>query len=347
MFQTLIELTRIDGVSGNEEQVRKYIEEQVEKYGLEHMTDTIGNLIVKAGGKGGDLKVMLAAHMDEVGLIVNRITDEGKLKFAAVGGFDTRILTGQHVRVGDAKIPGVIGYKSIHLQEKKERESAVKLKDLYIDIGAKDKADAEKYIKLGDYAAFSSEPVLFGQNRLKAKALDDRAGCAVLLDLVKEKWPFELYACFTVQEEIGLRGARVAAKRVAPDIAVVLEGTTSADAPEVSGHEISTETGKGPALTFIDRTSIADSMLLKHFESTAKNESIPFQWKQTVSGGNDAGKIQVSGSGVRVLSVSVPCRYIHSPVSVLDINDLENMKKLVKKALLTLPMVFDGRQRND
>ncbi|NLG87871.1 MAG: M42 family metallopeptidase [Clostridiaceae bacterium] len=347
MIRTLIELTKIDGVSGDEEQVRKYIEERVEKYGLEHMTDTIGNLIVRAGENSGNLKVMLAAHMDEVGLIINHITDDGKLKFAAVGGFDTRILTGQHVRIGDSKIPGVIGYKSIHLQEKKERESAVKLKDLYIDIGAKDREDAEKYIKLGDFAAFSSEPVFFGKNRLKAKALDDRAGCAVLLELVKEKWPFELYACFTVQEEVGLRGATVAAKRVAPDIAVVIEGTTCADVPEVSGHEISTEIGKGPALTFIDRTAIADSILLRHFESTAKKESIPFQWKQTVSGGNDAGKIQVSGSGVRVIAVSVPCRYIHSPVSVLDIYDLENTKELVKKALLTLPLVFDGRQKND
>lgn len=345
MIRTLIELTRLDGVSGNEEQVRNYIAGQVEKYGLEYMTDTVGNLIVKTGGKSGNNKVMLAAHMDEVGLIINHITDDGKLKFAAVGGFDARILAAQHVRIGDSKIPGVIGCKPIHLQEKKERENAVELKELYIDIGAKDREDAEKYIKLGDYAAFSGEPVFFGKNRLKAKALDDRAGCAVLLELLKEKWPFELYACFTVQEEIGLRGARVAAKRVTPDIAVVLEGTTCADIPEVSGHERSTEMGKGPALTFGDRTAIADSMLLRHFETTAINESIPFQWKQTVSGGNDAGKIQTSGSGVRVLAVSVPCRYIHSPVSVLDINDLENMKELVNKALLTLPEVFNGRQQ--
>ncbi len=345
MIGTLLELTQLDGVSGDEDVVMEYILNRVKEERLEYRVDTIGNLIVSGKGTKGRPKVMLAAHMDEVGFIINHITDDGKLKFATIGGMDSRILTGLHVHIGPKKVPGVIGYKSIHLQDKKERENAVKMKNLYMDIGAKDRKEAESLVELGDYAAFAGRPVLFGEDRLKAKALDDRAGCAILLALLKEKWPFELYACFTVQEEVGLRGARLAARRISPDIAVVVEGTTCSDVPEVEGHAISTELGKGPALTFVDRTSIGDRQLIEHFATVAREKEIPFQWKQTATGGNDAGKIQVSNAGVKILSVSVPCRYIHSPVSVLDKNDLNNTYALVKNALLSLPQVFHGRNQ--
>lgn len=340
MIQKLIELTKIDGISGDEQDVRDYILSHVKENSLQYVIDSMGNLIVKCKSSGqSQLKVMLAAHMDEVGMMIKDITEDGKLKFVTAGGMDSRILPGQHVRVGTDKIPGVIAQKSIHLQDKEERESVVKLKNLYIDIGAKDKCDALSLVSLGDYAAFSSESVLFGENRLKAKALDDRAGCVILLELLQKVWPFELYACFTVQEEVGLRGARVAANRVMPDIGIVIEGTTCADVPGVKEHEQSTLLGKGPALSFADRTSIGDRELLKHFEKTAQEEKIPYQWKQTATGGNDAGRIQTSGAGVKVITVSVPCRYIHSPVSVLDIKDLENMRDLVEKALEKLPQM--------
>lgn len=340
MKEKLAELTKLDGISGDEQKVREFIIQNLDK-SLQHYTDNIGNLIVKGKSSGAsNLKVMLAAHMDEVGFMVNKITDDGKLKFSAVGGIDSRILIGQHVRVGDDKIPGVIGYKSIHLQDKDERESAVELESLYIDIAAKNKENAEEFVNTGDYVAFSSEPVFFGENKIKAKALDDRAGCVVLMELLKEVWPFELYACFTVQEEVGLRGARVAANRVKPDVGIVLEGTTCADVPQVKKHEMSTVMGEGPTLSFADRTSIADRDLLSHFQKTAEEEGIPYQWKRTTTGGNDAGRIQTSGTGVKTLTVSVPCRYIHSPVSVLDISDLENMLNLVSKALHTLPKVL-------
>lgn len=266
MVRKLAELTRIDGISGNEHEVRNYIIQNLEDKFLKHYTDNIGNLIVKGKTDGSSgLKVMLSAHMDEVGLMVNYITEDGKLKFSPVGGLDSRILAGQHVRVGRDRIPGVIGYKSIHLQDKSERESVIKLKNLYIDIAAKDRENAEEYVKTGDYAAFASEPVFFGESRIKAKALDDRAGCAVLMELLKEVWPFELYACFTVQEEVGLRGALVAANRIKPDIGIVLEGTTCADVPKVKEHEMSTVMGEGPALSFADRTSLADRELFTTF----------------------------------------------------------------------------------
>jgi len=338
MVRKLAELTKIDGISGNEQGVREFIIQNLADKSLKFYNDSIGNLIVKGKSVGtSSLKVMVAAHMDEVGFMVNYITDDGKLKFSPVGGIDSRILIGQHVRVGRNKIPGVIGYKSIHLQDKSERESAVKIKNLYIDIAAKDKENALEMVNTGDYVAFASEPVFFGENRIKAKALDDRAGCAVLMELLEEVWPFEFYACFTVQEEVGLRGALVAANRLKPDIGIVLEGTTCADVPKVKEHEVSTVMGKGPSLSFADRTSLADRELLEHFFRTAEKEKIPYQWKTTVSGGNDAGRIQTSGTGVKTLVVSVPCRYIHSPVSVLDLNDLENMLKLVSRGLHTLP----------
>ena len=340
-MERLAELTRLDGISGNEHIVRNYIKQELAGESLEHFTDSIGNLIVKGKSNGtSNLKVMLAAHMDEVGLMITYITEDGKLKFSTIGGMDSRILIGQHVRVGDKKIPGVIGYKPIHLQDKAERESAVKLKSLYIDIAAKDKENAQQLVNTGDYAAFASEPVFFGEERIKAKALDDRAGCLVIMELLKEVWPFELYACFTVQEEVGLRGATVAVNRVKPDVGIVLETTTCADLPEVKEHEVSTVMGAGPTLSFADRSSIGDRDLIDHFVKTSEKEGIPFQWKRTMAGGNDAGKIQTSGAGVKTLAVSIPCRYIHSPVSVLDLNDLKNMLNLVGKALHTLPQAL-------
>lgn len=348
MVRKLMELTKIDGISGDEQDVCNYILDYVKGKSLQYYIDSIGNLIVKCNSSGqSPLKVMLAAHMDEVGLMIKEITEDGKLKFVTAGGMDSRILPGQHIRVGTDKIPGVIGQKSIHLQDKEERESVVRLKDLYIDIGAKDKSDASRLVTLGDYAAFASEPVMFGENSLKAKALDDRAGCVILLELLQRVWPFELYACFTVQEEVGLRGARLAANRVKPDIAFVIEGTTCADVPGVSEHERSTLLGRGPALSFADRTSIGDRDLIEHVVKTAKEENIPYQWKQTATGGNDAGEIQTSRAGVKVITISVPCRYIHSPVSVLNIKDLENMRSLVEKALERLPLTFMGGSKND
>jgi putative aminopeptidase FrvX len=344
MINKLMELTRLDGISGDEQPVRQAILAGMKDQALQYHTDSIGNLIVKAKTSGRcNFRVMLSAHMDEVGFMITGLAEDGKLKFATVGGMDPRILIGQQVRVGAKKLPGVIGYKSIHLQDKTERESVAKLKNLYIDIGAKDREQAESLVTPGDYAAFASEPVLFGKTRLKAKALDDRAGCVIQMELLKEVWPFELVACFTVQEEVGLRGARVAANSVQPDISVILEGTTCADVPGVKEHEASTVLGKGPAISFADRTSIGDRELIDHFVKTAEAEGIPYQWKQTVSGGNDAGRIQTSGKGVRVVTISAPCRYIHSPVSCLDTNDFENIHRLVRAALLNLPHLLQGR----
>ncbi|GAE86898.1 M42 family metallopeptidase [Acetivibrio straminisolvens] len=326
------ELTELNGVSGNEDEVRKFIKAEAEKYADSITEDSMGNLICYKKGMSSKYRVMLSAHMDEVGFMVTGYED-GLLKFASIGGIDERILPGKRVLVGDKRIPGVIGSKPIHLQEKIERGNNIKQKNMYIDIGAEKKEEAEKLAPLGEYIAFHSPYTEFGDGCIKAKALDDRIGCAILLEILKETYRFDLYVCFTVQEEIGLRGAGIAAFRVNPDIAIVVEGTTCSDVPGAREHEYSTVMGQGAALTVMDRTSYPNKRLVEFMYKTAIDKNIPVQYKQTTTGGNDAGKIQLTREGVVVASVSVPCRYIHSPVSVMNRRDYESCLKLVKAVL--------------
>lgn len=279
---------------------------------------------------------MLSAHMDEVGFMVIGHGDNGTLKFKNIGGMDERILPGKRVVVGEKRIPGIIGCKPIHLQERDERGNNFKLKSMYIDIGADKKDEAEKLAPLGEFIAFDSEYIEFGDDVIKAKALDDRVGCAVMLETLRGEYGFDLYACFTVQEEIGLRGAEVAAYGVAPDLALVLEGTTCSDVPDVEAYDYSTILGGGAALTIMDRTSYPDRNLVSFIYNLARKNEINIQFKNTNKGGNDAGKIQGVRSGVKVASISVPCRYIHSPVSVMSRKDYESIKEVLNLVLGTL-----------
>src|SRR5690554_1041946 len=217
MVEVLKRLTEARGVTGNENEVRDIVLELIAQTGAEAWVDRMGNVIAEKKGRKGGKKVMLAAHMDEVGFIVSHISDNGMLKFKPVGGIDQRILLSKRVLIGKNAVPGVIGVKAIHLQEPNERNNVIKQIQMYIDIGAKSRDEAEKLVKIGDYASFDSRFVEFGDNKVKAKALDDRAGCSILLELLKETYDFDLIACFTVQEEIGLRGAEVAAYHVEPD----------------------------------------------------------------------------------------------------------------------------------
>jgi len=333
MDELLKRLTEAHGVSGDEGEIRDIL--KIESAGLadEVSIDKMGNLIAfKKGTKGGK-KLMLCAHMDEVGLIIHSIADNGTLKFSTVGSIDPRVLISKKVRIGKKKIPGILGLKAIHLQEPEERKTIVKTKQLYIDIGAKSRDEALKIVNIGDYAAFDVEYLPFGQGRIKAKALDDRLGCSVLLDVLKNRYPCDLYACFTVQEEIGTRGAGVAAFNIKPSMALIIEGTTCSDVPGVDEHMRSTKLGKGPAITVMDRTSYSNKDMVNKLIETAKNENIPYQMKESVTGGNDAGAIHVSGEGIKTAVVSVPCRYIHSPNSVADMNDYYSTSRLVEAFL--------------
>jgi endoglucanase len=230
----------------------------------------------------------------------------------------------------------VIGFKPVHLLEPEERNSNMKQKSLYIDIGADKKEEAEKLAPLGEQICFFSEYTEFGESCVKAKALDDRAGCAILLEALKEECEYDLYACFTVQEEVGLRGSGVAAYAVQPDIAFIFEGTASSNVAGVPEHLHSTRLGEGPVLTVMDMASYGDKGLFNFVAGLAAASNIKTQVKQTVTGGNDAGRIQQQGKGVKVLSISMPCRYIHSPVSVMSLKDFENGIRLARLIIQNL-----------
>ena len=327
----LEKLSNLPGVSGDEGAVRQAIIEKLEGLPLKRRTDSMGNLLVSKGTERPSApRIMLSAHMDEVGLIVVSIEESGHLRFKPLGGIDSRVLVSKRVRVGPEKIPGVIGAKAIHLQKPEERKKPFAADQLYIDIGAKNKEEAEKHLSIGAYVSFDTECVPIGGGCYRGKAFDDRAGCAVLLELLREKNNLSFDAAFTVQEEVGLRGARVAAYTLRPQIALAVEATAAADTPGTKEEYSATVLGKGPALSFMDRTLIADRGILQDLIKAAEGAAIPFQLRRTTGGGTDAGAISLSREGVRAGVVAVPCRYIHSPCGVLKESDLQHTLALVR-----------------
>jgi endoglucanase len=237
------------------------------------------------------------------------------------------------VTVGEQKVPGVIGIKPYHLVSAKEELAVPRTDELYIDIGAKDKADALKWVHLGDQVAFRSDAVEFGSGFLKAKAIDDRAGCAVLLNLLAEPLPMDCTFVFTAQEEVGARGAFGAAFSVTPEIAMILEGTTAADCSTAEEHRQVCWPGRGPVLSLMDGGAIYDRALFELLKTTAEEEGIPWQVKHYLSGGTDAQAIQRTKVGVRVCGISAAVRYLHTPSSVCAVSDLEHMFALARAFL--------------
>lgn len=319
------------GVSGAEGEIRDIIIPEIKEYCDDLTVDTMGNIIAFKKGESSDKKVMLSAHMDEVGFIISGITDKGYLEFKKVGGIDTRVIISKNVLVGKNKIPGVIGMKAIHLQSKGEREEVPKVKSLFIDIGAKDKEDAEKHVELGDYVSFATKYADFGDGKIKAKAIDDRVGCYILTKLIKEPVKYDTYFCFTVQEEVGLRGAKIVAYRIKPDIALVIESTTCADVYNVPSQSEVTNLGKGVAISIMDRSTIVNRDYVSFLQKIS--DGINVQYKKTTAGGNDAGAIHQTGTGVLTASLSVPCRYLHSPVGIASKDDILATEKLAKRFL--------------
>ena len=332
LFEDLRILCELPGVSGREEPVRDYIISQLPD-DVTYETDALGNLYVeKKGANPPKNKVALFAHMDEVGLMVTYITDEGYLKFDEVGGIDPAVLIGRTVRL-ECGLVGVIALKALHLCKGDESKKIPELRDLCIDIGAKDRAEAEQYVPLGSWAVYRSDYVEFGDSRVKMKALDDRIGCALLLDLIRSDLPYDTTFVFTVQEEVGARGAAAAAFKVQPDISVILETTTAGDICGVEGEQKACVLEGGPVVSYMDRVTVYDHALYTLAMDTAKAAGIPAQTKTRVAGGNDASTVQRTGAGSRVLAISAPTRYLHSPVDVIDKKDVENMQKLLKELL--------------
>ena len=332
----LEKLCNLDGVSGNEGAVRDFLKAEITPYADKIKVDSMGNLLAFKKGENSSKTVMISAHTDEVGFIVSGITKEGYLEFQTVGGIDTRVIISKKVRIG--KIKGIIGLKAIHLTTKSERENVPKVKDLYIDIGAKDEEDAKKYVKLGDYVAFDTEFEKLGEKVVKAKAIDDRVGCYILTELIKEPVKFDTWFCFCTQEEVGLRGARVAAAKINPDIALVIEATTCSDVKGSVEHAYVTKMHNGAAISFMDRSTIVNRDLYKWLYELAEKNNIPVQYKTMVAGGNDAGIIHLTNGGVPTMSVSVPCRYLHSPAGLASVDDIKSVKKLCECFIKNCPL---------
>ena len=322
MIELMKELCALPGPSGCEDAVRAFVLKRVKPFADEIRTDAIGNVMVfRKGRKALDRPVALCAHMDEVGVIIKKITEDGMLKFGFVGGVDPRVVIGRPVRFGD--VPGVIGIKAVHLTTAAERRTMPKTKNLYIDIGATSRAAAEKLVSLGDYGVFDSAVVEFGDGLIKAKAIDDRVGCAALLRLLEDEPPVDTWFCFTVQEETGLRGAASMAFALDPGFAMVLEGTTAADLAEVKGADAVCRVRGGVVLPFMDGATIYDAALFELLRDACTKRGIPWQTKTRVAGGTDAGRILRSRAGVRVCAAAAPVRYIHSPSSVAAKADCE------------------------
>ncbi len=339
-FNFLKKLCQENGTSGNEKNIKNIIIKEISPYVENVKVDNLGNIIVfKEGEKKPNTKLLIAAHMDEIGLICTFITEDGYIGFDKIGGIEDKILPGLTVNIGKNNIPGVIGIKPIHLCDTLERKTPVSSQELLIDIGATSKKQALKYVDIGDHIYFKSE-FNVSNGIISGKALDDRAGCSILVQMIKSNLAFDTYFAFTVQEEIGLRGAKVACHNVNPDSAIVVEATTACDIPEVSPSNQICKINEGVVISFMDKRTIYDKEYYNLAIDSAKQNKIKYQIKQGVSGGNDAGAIQTSRNGVRTLALSVPCRYLHTPKGIISQEDYfstANLAMIMAEKICDIP----------
>lgn len=344
MNELLQQLTEAVGVSGEEKEVRRLIRDLIVEHVDEWHVDAMGNLIaLKRGTGASDLRVMVDAHMDEVGLMVIDVDSDGTLRFEKAGGIDDRTLLGKVVQVGPKKITGVIGGRPIHLSTAAERSSVVKHKDMRIDIGAKKKEDAAAKVNIGDRAAFATKYEELGPTAI-GKAFDNRASCAALIELLRgERYPFDLVAVFTVQEEVGLRGAQVASYSIKPDIALVLECTPAYDLPKEADVSSNVMLGKGAVVYVMDSRTIQHPKFVRHIMQVAAAQHIPYQIRQPGGGGTNSGAIQPVHGGLPVATIAVPGRYAHTPHMMINLDDYANVVKLADATLRSLqPGMFDN-----
>ena len=327
----LKDMSPLFGVSGDEAPVREYIKEQLKGKVDEMFEDALGSLVVLKKGKSAPKqRLMIDAHIDEVGFMVSEITEDGYLKFQVVGSINDKVILGRRVYVGEHHLPGVIGTKPIHLQSAEEKKTPVPVEDMYIDIGANDRAQAEQYVMLGDRVMFDSEFVEFGDHRIKGKAFDDRAAVALLMELAQSDLKYDTWFSFSTQEEIGGYGAKTAAARVNPDLTSVVETTSAADVPFIEGTRRTCIQKQGPSIVYADKKTIYPRDLFKHVFALAKEQGIKVQPKTSVAGSTNAGIIRVNGCGAKAIGVSMPCRYIHSGSCMLCTEDMEETYRLLK-----------------
>jgi putative aminopeptidase FrvX len=324
MFELVRKLTGSFGVSGNEEKIREIIKSEIQDKVDDIEIDALGNLIAVKRGKGK--KIMVAAHMDEIGIMATYIDENGFIRFSSIGWVSQYYALSQRVKFKNGTT-GVIFY-----EEKLDDMKNLKLSKMYIDIGAKSKEEAEKKVRIGDTACFIGEAVLQGENII-SKALDDRSGCAVLVQAIHDLGytENEVYFVFTVQEELGLRGAKTSAFHIVPDLGIAVDVTDTGDTPECAPMEV--KCGKGPAIKIKDNSILCHPEVRRLMEDSAKRLNIPYQFEILERGGSDPGAIHLTGGGVPSGAISIPCRYIHSPSETVNVNDLENAVKLLVECL--------------
>lgn len=335
IFDLLKELSLAFGPSGCENNITEIINRNINDYADEIHIDKMGNLtaLYRAdNSKNSGKKIMIAAHMDEVGFMVTHIDDNGYLHFGLIGGIDPRVLCGRRVLIGDenARINGVIISKAIHLQNENERKETTPISSMYIDIGAKNREEAEKYAPKGTFGTFDSEYTFFGtdDSMIKAKALDDRLGCAVMCHILKRlreeniRLNYDIYFSFTVREEIGFSGAGTAAFEIDPDKAIILESTAIGDIADVPENAKVADIGKGGVISIVDNGTVYDRDFINYSLIIGKKFNIKHQIKRYVSGGNDAAAIQRVKNGSKVLALSAPCRYLHTASNVIAAEDV-------------------------
>ncbi len=331
MLNLTEKLCNLLGASGDEDLVRDAILEEIKTYCDDISVDACGNIIVhKKGKKSVEKPILFAAHMDEVGLMIEYISDDGYLYFGTIGGIDKSVLGGKRVLIGENKLLGVIASKAVHLQKPEERGVCIPISEMYIDIGCTSKEEAKKYVSIGDCACFVPNFEYFGDGMIKSKAIDDRFGCAVLCEMIKEEREYDTDFVFTVCEEVGCRGAQTAGFALSPEKTVVIESTTAGDIPSASVTQRACVVGDGATLSIMDGGTVYDRPFVDEAIGLAKANGVAYQIKNTVAGGNDSRAFQQTAFGSKVLAISAPVRYIHSSGSIVKISDMENVLALAR-----------------
>ena len=338
-------LTDVNGISGHEMQVKSLMKDYLTPVSDEIVEDRLGGIFGKKNATHGTKSLMISGHLDEIGFIVTQIDEQGYIYFTPIGGWWNQVMLSQKVTItteNGKEIRGIIGSKPPHALSPEERKKPVDIKNMYIDIGVGSKEEAkEAGIELGNmitpYSEFES---LANDKYLTAKAFDNRYGCALAVDVLQqlkdENIDINLYAGATVQEEVGLRGAKVAANLIKPDLAIAVDVGVAYDVPGMTGEKNEGKLGDGPLAILMDATSIAHDGLRKHIKDVAEHHNIPVQWATTPGGGTDAGSIHVANEGIPTITIGVPLRYMHSNVSVLNIDDYTNSVRLITEIVRSL-----------
>ncbi len=330
MKELLKKYCDILGPSGMEDEIRNAIIQDIAPYNCQYEIDPNGNLIVfKKGKKPRNKKVLISAHMDEVGFMVKYIDEEGYLWFDALGGIDRRVVSGKRIVFCESGVSGIVASKSIHIQTPDERGKCEPITEMHMDIGAGDRETAKQYVNIGDCAVFKPNFSDFGDGLIRSKALDDRFGCAVMVKMLQGELEYDTYFAFNTCEEIGCDGAKEVAHNLRPHIVIALETTTAGDVLGVPKSKCACKIGEGAVISIMDRSTIYDKDLVEIAVEVAKERDIKWQYKNVIAGGNEAGAYQRAASGAKVLAISAPARYIHSANNVLSMDDINAVSKLV------------------